>query len=45
MTNKSSMFMIDEDSNSDNKKIENECWSEKAEDYVTSCSVNFKSFV
>ena len=25
------------------KKIKNECWSEKTEDYVASCSVNFKS--
>ena len=42
MINKSSMRMIDEDSS---RKIKNECWSEKVEDYVTSWYVNFKSSV
>ena len=42
MIDRSSMRMIDEDSS---KKIENECWSEKAEDYVANCSANSKSFV
>ena len=42
MINKSSMRMIDEDNN---KKIKDECWSEKIEDYVLSCFVNFKSSV
>ena len=34
------MRMIEEDSK---RKTENECWSEKAEDYVASYSVNSKS--
>ena len=42
MINKSSMRMIDEDSS---KKIKNECWNEKVEDYVSSCFVNLKSSV
>ena len=39
------MRIIDENNNNDNKKIKNECWSEKVENYVASCFVNFKSFV
>ena len=42
MINKSSKRMIDENNS---KKIKNECWSEKTENYVTSWYVNSKSFV
>ena len=42
MKDKSSMRMIEKDNN--NRKTENECWSEKVEDYVVNWFVNFKSF-
>ena len=42
MINKWSMHMIDENNS---KKIKNECWNEKVENYIANWYVNLKSFV